>query len=162
LIPAEIIAENLIFEVHFTDWHFEWMSTNWHGYWIAKLRNDRGEAIAFLLHLENLAAVCQGLRACIDTALNPSSYPRATQMFQTVAINLPTTKSNDGGIAIFSDWETAPIVVFFFYPDRKIGQRSSLRRITQGLGIEDAQDLYNFFAKVYNEFPEKHSWAPHT
>jgi hypothetical protein len=158
LIPSEIIAKNLLFEVYFTDWRFEWMSTNWCGYWIAQLKNDRGEALAFLLHLDNLAAICRGLRACIDTALNPASYPRATTMFQTVAINLPTTKSNDGGIAIVSEWQTEPLVMFFFYPDRKVEQHSS--RIIQGLAVEDAQDLYNFFARVYNEFPEKHTWVP--
>jgi hypothetical protein len=48
--------------------------------------------------------------------------------------------------------------MFFFYPDRKVEQRSS--RIIQGLAVEDAQDLHDFFSRVYNEFSEKHTWVP--
>jgi hypothetical protein len=113
-----------------------------------------------LIDLDNLAAVCTGMRACIDAANDPSQYPGAATMFQRVAVDLPTQDNTDGAITILSDWQANdPYLNINYYRNREIG-RKGLPPITQALSIKDAQRLYNFFASVYNQFPDKEDWTP--
>jgi hypothetical protein len=156
VIPPEITAHDLMFAAHINDWRLELKATNWLGYWIIQLTNESHEGVDMLINFGHLTAICTGMRACIDVASNPSQYPRATTMLQTVAVELPTHENNDGAITILSDWEESPYLNINYYRSRNVESP----RITQTISIEDAQGLYNLFANIYSEFPAKKTWTP--
>jgi len=158
VIPSEIMAHDLRFAALFSDWRLELMSTNWLGYWIIQLTSENHKPLAMLINLDHLTAICTSMRLCIDTANNPSQYPGATTMLQRVAVDLPTQDNTDGAITILSDWQERPYLNINYYRHRKVGRERA--RITQAFSIEDAERLYNFFATVYNQFPEKGAWTP--
>lgn len=154
MIPANIIADELLISALISGWRLEVMSTNLVGYWIFQLTKQDDDSLAILINFDHLAAFCNGMRACIDATDDSSQYPRATGMFQTVAVDLPTQKNGDGGISLVSDWKEVPHLTISYYRARKIPGAV----IRQTVSIKDARALYDFFAKIYNDFPNKQDW----
>ncbi|MEI8064047.1 MAG: hypothetical protein WCH84_08280, partial [Verrucomicrobiota bacterium] len=91
MIPKEIGAIQGLFETNISDWRLELMTTNWVGYWMLQLSNKKQKPLAFLIDLDNLAAVCQGLRKCIDaTKSSDFNLPRTSTIIITCASQLHT------------------------------------------------------------------------
>lgn len=156
MIPSSVIADELMLAAVINDWRLEVISTNWGGYWIIQLTSENNKPLAMLISFDQLTAICTGIRACIDAADNPSHYPGARTMFQSVAIDLPTQENNQGAISVLSSWEKSPHLVINYYRSRQAGGEV----IRQGTSIEDAKELYNLFANIYNRFPAKKTWTP--
>lgn len=131
------------------------MSTNWSGYWIIQLSADGEARLALLINLDQLAAICTGLRACIDASLEPARHAGVTSMLQSVAASVPTQVNDKGAMAIHADWSGDPTVSLNYY-------RGTLRSdggvIRQTLHAADAMKLYNFVATIYSDFPNKKTW----
>ena len=159
MIAKEVQGRVLEAEALIDGWRLELISTNWNGYWIIQLSSKGQPTLAMLIHLDQLSAICTGLRLCIDVTRDSSRYPRAKTMYRTVAVDLPTNANNEGAITIISDWTTEPVVLISYY-------RSNLRVegnvIKQGLHADDAMRLYDRMAGVYNAFSDKQNWAPRT
>jgi len=155
VIPKEIQADVTLIEAMISEWRLEVMSTNWSGYWIIQLARKGAQPLALLVHLDQLAAICTGLRMCIDAAKNPSLHPGATTMHRLVAVDLPTQIGNEGAITITSGWDSTPVVMLRYHRDKR---SSGDQVIRQGLHADDAMDLYDLIVGVYNKFPMKQSW----
>ena len=157
MIPKDIKADVLLYQALISDWQLQVMSTNWSGYWIIQLISKKQRPLAMLIHLNNLAAICNGLRLCIDAAKNPSKYPGVKTMYQTLARELPTSHNNDGAMSVVSEWKTEPVVLLSYYG----GRSRSDGVIKQGLHVDDALEFYNCLSVIYEQFPNKQDWVPH-
>lgn len=156
MIPREIEAHDLLIQAPISGWNLQVMSTNWAGYWIVQLSTKNSPPLALLIHLDNLASICQAMRSCIDTANQPSGYPRATTMLVTAASQLPTSENDKGAISILSEWSAEPIMVLNFYR----GGHGKENAIRQALALDDAMKLSDLFASIYNDFQDKQEWKP--
>jgi hypothetical protein len=156
MIPREIESEQCLFQATICEWRLEVSSTNWSGYWIVQLAHRKEKPLALLIDLDNLAAICQGLRKCIDVMSTPDLYPRATMMLDTCARELHTPDGSGGAIMVVSEWESTPIVSLRYYR----GGHGAGNVIEQSLYVDDAMRLYDMFAQVYDAFPNKQAWTP--
>ncbi len=156
MIPKEIEANDILVEAIISGWRFEIISTNWLGYWIVQLSSKEGKPLALLIHLDQLASICNGLRTCIDASRNPSRHPGVTNMVQTVAVELPTSVNDEGAMTIFAEWTTDPVIALNYYRDKRASGRAAIR---QALHANDAMELYDRIVWVYNKFPNKQSWG---
>jgi hypothetical protein len=147
MIPKEIGAIETVVSAQFYQCLLELFSTNHKDAWILQLRHEQKGNSAFLFDGDNLAALCLGLKECIDSTLNKFSHVRANMVLNTVASHLSTNLADQGAITIIGSWEKEPNIQFNFYPDAKL--RGS--RITLGYLLEDAMKLYNMFAVAYNK-----------
>lgn len=156
MIPSEIQANELMFDALISDWKLEVMSTNWSGYWIVQLTQQAKNPLVLLIDLDNLAAICQAIRSCIDTARDTKNYPRSKTMYITAASRLPTQTNDEGAITVLSIWESQPVLVINYFR----GGHSEDNVIRQGIALLDAIRLSDLFATVYNGFPGKQNWTP--
>lgn len=155
MIPKEIEADVLLVEAVISEWRLQIISTDWPGYWIVQLSSKEGEPLALFIHLDQLASICIGFRACIDASTNPSRHIGVTNMVQMVATELPTSVSDEGAITIFAEWATDPIITLNFYRGKKSSTQAAIKQV---LHANDAMVLYDHIASVYNKFPNKQSW----
>lgn len=147
MIPREIDAIDRVVGAQFHQCLFELFSTDHKDQWILQLQHEKKGSFAFLLDTDNFAALCVGLKQCIDAALEKSDHPGAEMMLNTIAQDLPTNVAEGGAITIISSWEDDPNVQFNFYTD----QRDQESRITLVYILEDSMSLYNLLAAAYND-----------
>lgn len=147
MIPRMINAVARVVGAQFHQCILEFFSTDHKDQWILQLKHEKNGNFAFLLSTDNFAALCVGLKQCIDAALENPNHPRAEMMLNTIARDLPTNVAEGGAITIISSWQDNPNVQFNFYSDHK--DRKS--RITLVYMLEDAISLYNLFASAYND-----------
>lgn len=76
-------------------------------------------------------------------------------MVQTVAVELPTSVNDEGAMTIFAEWQTDPVIAVNYYRGKSASGGAVIR---QALHADDATELYNRVAGVYNKFPDKQSW----
>jgi hypothetical protein len=155
MIPKDLEANELLVEALISKWRLELLSTNWPGYWLVQLSSEGQDPLALLIDLDQFSNFCQALRRCIDAASKISPIPRGTQMLQTAATELPTQTTGSGAITVLADWETEPLIVLSYY---RGGPSPSRNTIRQMLHANDAMDLYDLLAAVYNNCPNKQSW----
>lgn len=154
MIPKEITADKLLLEVQIPEWRQQIISTNWSRYWLVQFSSKSAKPLVMLLNLDQLAAFCTALRQCIDIAMNPSQYPRASTMYQTAVSGVPTLMNHEGTISVVSSVEPEASVSISYY----FGRARSDGVIRQGLYLDDAMEFYNRLSTIYNEFPDKQAW----
>jgi hypothetical protein len=158
MIPKEIIAYSLLISAPINGWNLEVMTTNWPGYWIFQISHEleNQPSLAMLINLDNLALICQAMRSCIDKAYKPSISSRQETMIVMAASQLPTPENDKGAVTIMSEWASDPTLTIIYYR----GGQGDGNRISQSLALDDAMDLSNMLAKVYNSFEDKKNWEP--
>jgi hypothetical protein len=139
-------ANSRLFAAQFHECLMEFFATDRVDQWMLRLRHDSAGRFEFQLDVDNFAALCIGLKQCIDAALSPLRQPNAEMAISTMASGLLTHTSSRGAISIISDWSEDPNVQFNFYPDQ-MDRRS---RTTLMYSLVDAMRLYDLFAHAYN------------
>lgn len=157
MIPKEVEADELLIEADISNWIFQLISTNLTGYWIVQLSNGE-KSLPILIDLNHLIGFCAGLKKCIDAHNNPTYLAtKMTSIYEIVASKLSTPFNDEGSISIIANWESDPFITLNFYGNRKDSDKLVVR---QSLYNPDAIKFYNLLAGVYNNFPNKHTWAP--
>lgn len=156
MIPKEIEPVDLLIKVEIEEWKFELISTNWSGYWLVNLSNFKKEFLSFLINLDELIALCNSLKKCINAPKN-ADYKAAEifNLYEIVASGLPTPFNDEGAISILSDWQENPAITLNFYNNREKPDQLTAR---QSLMLDDAMEFFNLIAQVYNKFQDKHTW----